>query len=53
MKLRVLSLTMSSLGIAILSATVAAAGQYNAVVDIGAPMPEFSELPAVDGGTLS
>ena len=29
------------------------AGQYNAVVDIGAPMPSFSSLPAADGSTLS
>jgi peroxiredoxin len=29
------------------------AGKYNSVVDIGAPMPEFSNLPAVDGSTLS
>lgn len=28
-------------------------GQYNAVVDIGAPMPSFSNLPATDGSTLS
>lgn len=28
-------------------------GQYNAVVDIGAPMPSFSSLPAADGSTLS
>ncbi|HKB80750.1 MAG TPA: redoxin family protein, partial [Thermoanaerobaculia bacterium] len=28
-------------------------GQYNAVVDIGAPMPSFSKLPATDGSTLS
>lgn len=29
------------------------AGEYNAVVEIGAAMPEFSELPATDGTTLS
>lgn len=29
------------------------AGQYNAVVDIGASMPSFSNLPATDGSTLS
>ena len=29
------------------------AGQYNAVVDIGAAMPEFENLPATDGSTLS
>ncbi len=53
MKLRVLSLTLTSLSIALLSATIVAAGQYNAVVDIGVSMPEFSNLPATDGGTLS
>jgi peroxiredoxin len=29
------------------------AGQYNEVVDIGAAMPSFSDLPAIDGSTLS
>ena len=29
------------------------AGQYNAVVDIGDPMPDFGPLPATDGGELS
>jgi peroxiredoxin len=29
------------------------AGQFNAVVDIGDSMPEFSDLPAIDGSTLS
>lgn len=29
------------------------AGKYNAVVDVGAPMPSFSNLPATDGSTLS
>ncbi|MDH3255679.1 MAG: thioredoxin family protein [Acidobacteriota bacterium] len=40
-------------GLLILGSAVASAGQYNAVVDIGAPMPEFSDLPATDGSTLS
>ena len=30
-----------------------AAGEYNAVVDIGAAMPELRDLPATDGTTLS
>ena len=34
-------------------ATALHAGKYNAVVDIGAPMPQFSDLPATDGTTLS
>lgn len=34
-------------------AVPAAAGEFNAIVDIGAPMPSFSNLPATDGGTLS
>jgi hypothetical protein len=29
------------------------AGKFNRVVDIGASMPEFSNLPATDGKTLS
>jgi len=29
------------------------AGQFNAVINIGDPMPEFRELPTTDGGTLS
>jgi len=29
------------------------AGKYNQVVDIGAPLPQFSNLPAIDGSTLS
>ncbi len=29
------------------------AGQFNTVIDIGAPMPAFSKLPATDGRTLS
>lgn len=31
----------------------ATGGQYNAVVDIGAPLPSFSKLPATDGSALS
>lgn len=37
----------------VLLALPAAAGQYNAVVDIGAPMPAFANLPATDGSMLS
>lgn len=40
------------LGVLLLVAS-AFAGKYNQVVDIGAPMPEFSNLPATDGTTLS
>ena len=29
------------------------AGEYNTIVDIGAKMPAFSNLPKTDGGTLS
>ena len=36
-----------------LVAAHAQAGQYNAVLDIGDPMPEFSDLPVATGGTLS
>lgn len=31
----------------------AAAGEYNAVVDLGDPMPSFDSLPTTDGRTLS
>lgn len=34
-------------------ASVTLGGQFNAIVDIGAPMPAFSNLPAADGTTLS
>ena len=44
-------------GIALALSLVAAAGlhagEYNQVVDIGAPLPEFENLPATDGTTLS
>jgi len=39
--------------IVLLLTTPVFAGKYNQVVDIGAPMPEFGALPAVDGSTLS
>ncbi|HVT42888.1 MAG TPA: thioredoxin family protein [Thermoanaerobaculia bacterium] len=29
------------------------AGEFNTVIDIGAPMPSFSNLPATDGSSLS
>ncbi|MFN2443101.1 MAG: thioredoxin family protein [Thermoanaerobaculia bacterium] len=31
----------------------AAGGEFNTIVDIGAPMPAFSNLPSTDGSTLS
>ena len=37
----------------LLCATALCAGKYNTVVDIGAPMPRFSNLPATDGTMLS
>jgi len=40
------------LGVLLLVAS-AFAGKYNQVIDIGASMPEFSNLPATDGTTLS
>jgi peroxiredoxin len=42
-----------ALGLFISVPVLLSAGQYNAVVDIGAPMPEFENLPATDGTTLS
>ena len=47
---RAFSLT---LGLLVLTPLLAIAGEYNAVVDIGAPMPDFTDLPATDGTTLS
>lgn len=38
---------------ACISAGTAAAGEFNAVIDIGDPMPSFGELPATDGSTVS
>jgi peroxiredoxin len=34
-------------------ATALYGGKFNAVVDIGAPMPQFNDLPTTDGNTLS
>jgi peroxiredoxin len=42
-----------ALAVALLCAASAFAGKYNSVVDIGAPMPQFTNLPATDGATLS
>ena len=53
MILRRLTTITLCLTIALLSGAALQAGQYNAVVEIGAPMPEFSDLPATDGSTLS
>jgi peroxiredoxin len=36
-----------------LAAVPLMAAKYNQVVEIGAPMPEFSNLPAADGSSLS
>jgi peroxiredoxin len=38
---------------AILVSGALVAGEYNAVLDIGAPMPSFESLPATDGSKLS
>jgi peroxiredoxin len=48
--------TIRNLAIATVVAALAlpaCAGEYNTVVDIGAAMPAFSNLPATDGSTLS
>lgn len=44
---------LASAGVIMAVAMPLHAGKYNAVVDIGAPMPAFHNLPAVDGTTLS
>src|SRR5262245_20786701 len=38
---------------AVLVAAEVHAGEFNAIVDIGAPMPSFKNLPATDGTTVS
>ena len=53
MRFRVLRIgAVVALGLATLLVPVYAA-KYNAVVDIGAPLPSFSNLPSTDGGTVS
>jgi peroxiredoxin len=37
----------------VLVCVTALAGEFNTIVDIGAPMPAFSSLPATDGSKLS
>jgi peroxiredoxin len=53
MNCRTLRAFALALGLLVLAPLLAGAGEYNAVVDIGAPMPEFTDLPATDGTTLS
>ncbi len=53
MRLRVTFLALLLLAAATLISTTLEAGRYNAVVDIGAAMPSFSDLPATDGSTLA
>ncbi len=43
---------MLAFGAAVLAVS-ALAGQYNTIVDIGAPMPAFENLPATDGTMVS
>ena len=44
---------MVVLMVAVLAPGTLVAGEYNAVLDIGAPMPSFESLPATDGSKLS
>jgi peroxiredoxin len=53
MKKQTLRVATYALTLLILSPVLLSAGQYNAVVDIGAPMPAFENLPATDDTTLS
>jgi peroxiredoxin len=48
MRIQALALTVS-----LLVAGTACAAEFNKVVDIGAPMPSFENLPATDGTTVS
>src|SRR5262245_34976083 len=43
---------MLALTAAVVALSVSA-GQFNTIVDIGAPMPSFEALPATDGTTVS
>jgi peroxiredoxin len=45
--------TILAVMVMMLVAGGATAGEFNKVVDIGAPMPSFENLPATDGSTLS
>ncbi len=47
-----LFVSLSAVGLACLSGSVFA-GTYNSVISIGDTMPQFSNLPATDGSTLS
>jgi peroxiredoxin len=53
MRLRVTFLALPLVAAATMISTALEAGRYNAVVDIGAAMPSFSDLPATDGTTLA
>lgn len=53
MNLRALILGTILITLAVLSCPTLQAGEFNAVIDIGAPMPQFADLPATDGTTLS
>ncbi len=48
-----LRLAALSAAAALLVASLAVAGQYNAVASLGDPLPAFQALPATDGSTLS
>lgn len=45
--------TMLVVALALLLAPAVEAGSYNAVAEIGDPLPAFEDLPATDGSTLS
>jgi peroxiredoxin len=51
MKFRYTTLAVLLAALALTGA--AGAGQYNAVAELGDPLPAFTDLPAVDGTTLS
>ena len=53
MKINPLKALSCALALVILSPPLLSAGEYNAVVDIGAVMPTFENLPTTDDTTLS
>lgn len=45
--------SVAAIALMLAAALPASAGQYNKVVDLGAPLPSFTDLPATDGSRVS
>jgi peroxiredoxin len=50
---RIKSQVCTLLAVLTMGPAMLSAGEFNAVLDIGDPMPAFENLPTTDGGTLS